>query len=212
MNLIISSILILFRTILFQQSDEGGPTNQQLPTDSSNSSMSISPALSEVGSPRATLSSKGNTTSTRALFNELTSFNIKKGIKKSASGNFGEGINKDSASISSGRRIRTSSHSSNTSSFSSSSKIGSRKELDRADMDLDWRSTSRLRCSSGSSEDSIKSKKSNDKLPSQVNRADRDLNWRNHDDIKSNSFTANPRGNWRNEHQRRPKKSESGKD
>ena len=79
-------------------------------------------------------------------------------------------------------------------------------------MDLDWRSTSRLRCSSGSSEDSIKSKKSSDKLPSQVNRADRDLNWRNHDDIKSNSFTANPRGNWRNEHQRRPKKSESGKD
>ena len=173
--------------------------------------MSISPAISEVGSPRATLSSKGNNTSTRAIFNELTSFNVKKGIKKSASGNFGEGINKDSASVSSGRRIRTSSHSSNTSSFSSSSKIGSRKELDRADMDLDWRSTSRLRCSSGSSEDSIKSRKSNDKLPSQVNRADRDLNWRNHDDIQSNSFVPGQRGSWRSETPRKQKSSELGK-
>ena len=173
--------------------------------------MSISPAISEVGSPRATLSSKSNNTSTRALFNELTSFNIKKGIMKSASGNFGQGINNDSGSNSTGaRRIRTSSHSSNTSSFSSSSKIGSRKELDRADLDLDWRSTSRLRCSSGSSEDSIKSKTSDDKLSNNVNRADRDLNWRNHDDIKSNSFIPSQRGNWRNGNQRRQRKSESG--
>merc|ERR1712223_330617 len=148
--------------------------------------------------------------STRALFNELTSFNIKKGIKKSVSGNFGQGINKESGSISSGRRIRTSSHSSSTSSFSSSSKVGSRKELDRADMDLDWRSTSRLRCSSGSSEESIKTKKRDDKLPNKVNRADRDLNWRNHDDIQSNSFIRSQRGNWRSENQRRQKMSESG--
>lgn len=203
--------LIISTRLLFQQSDLGGHADQQLQSDSSNSSMSISPATSEVGSPRGASGSKSNATSTRALFNELTSFNIKKGIKKSVSGNFGQGINKESVSISSGRRIRTSSHSSSTSSFSSSSKVGSRKELDRADMDLDWRSTSRLRCSSGSSEESIKTKKSDDKLPNKVNRADRDLNWRNHDDIQSNSFIRSQRGNWRSENQRRHKMSESGK-
>ena len=173
--------------------------------------MSISPAISEVGSPRAISSSKYKTTSTRALFNELASFDIKKGIKKSSSGNFVQGINKEIGSVGSGRRIRTSSHSSNTSSFSSNSKVGSRKELERADMDLDWRSASRLRCSSGSSEESTKSKKSDDKLANNMNRADRDLNWRNHDDIQSNSFIPGQRGSWRSENPRKQKNSELGK-
>ena len=173
--------------------------------------MSISPAISEVGSPRAISSSKNKTTSTRALFNELASYDIKKGIKKSSSAKFVQGINKETGSISNERRIRTSSHSSNTSSFSSSSKVGSRKELDRADMDLDWRSTSRLRCSSGSSEESIESKKSDGKLSINMNRADRDLNWRNHDDIQSNSFVPGQRGSWRSENPRKQKSSELGK-
>ena len=187
--------------------------DQQFPTDSSNSSMSISPAISEVGSPSAISGSKGTSNSTRALFGELTYLDVEKGIKKSSSGNL-VNCNNDVSSNGSVRRIRTSSHSSNTSSFSTGSKVGSRKELDRADMDLDWRSSSRLRCSSGSSEESNKSKKSDDRVPVRIHRADRDLNWRNHGDILSNtpnSFISSQRPNWRSKNTNQKKSSCLGK-
>lgn len=191
-----------------------GPADQPLPSDSSNSSMSISPAVSEVGSPSGISGSKGTSNSTRALFSELTYLDVEKGIKKSPSGNL-VNCNKEVSYNGSVRRIRTSSHSSNTSSFSTSSKVGSRKELDRADMDLDWRSSSRLRCSSGSSEESIKSKKSDDRVPVRIHRADRDLNWRNHDDILSNSpntFISSQRSNWRSKNAKQNKNSCRGKE
>ena len=152
--------------------------------------MSTSPAISEVGSPIAISSSKCAANSPRVLFNELTSLPIQKGIKKSASTNLSD-CSIEISPNRNGRRIRTSSHSSNTSSFSTSSKVGSRIELDRADMDLDWRSSPRLRCSSGSSEESIKSKKGDE----QPLRSDRDFNWRKHD--QPNSFSSSSQLNWR---------------
>ena len=189
-----------------------GAADQQLPTDSSNSSMSISPANSEVGTPSAISRSKGQSNSTRALFSELAYLDVEKGIKKSSSGNL-VNCNKDASSHGSIRRIRTSSHSSNTSSFSTGSKVGSRKELDRADMDLDWRSSSRLRCSSGSSEESTKSKKIDDRLPIRIHRADRDLNWRNHDDMSNSSklFLSSPASNWRSKNTKQKENSCLGK-
>ena len=158
--------------------------------------MSISPANSEVGSPTCMAINKCATSSTRVLFGELTSLDIEAGIRKSASINFGKCDKYCDSKTSTGRRVRTSSHCSNTSSFSVGSKNGSRKELDRADMDLDWRSSSRLRFSSGSSEEegSHSKKGSDDKLHSMLNRADRDMNWRNHD---SQSCGSSRIPNWR---------------
>ena len=71
-----------------------GPADQPLPSDSSNSSMSISPAISEVGSPSAISGSNGTRNSTRALFGELTYLDVEKGIKKSSSGNLVNGNKK----------------------------------------------------------------------------------------------------------------------
>lgn len=181
-----------------------GSANQQLQTDSSNSSMSISPATSEVGSPKAIASSKCSTSLSRSSLKGLP-FHLEKGIENPTSFSVGS-CSKVGEPNGCNRRTRTSSYNSNSSGFSVGSKVGSRKELDRADLDFDWRSSSRLRSNSGSSEES-KIKKSDDKAVVQVHRADQDLNWRDHDDPLSNSTAplSSQISNWSSKKARRNK-------
>ena len=165
--------------------------------------MSISPATSEVGSSTAIANSKSATNSPRNTFNGLSPFQLQKGIAKSTSGNVAN-CSKVGGLSSSNRRIRTSSYNSSTSSFSASSKVGSRKELDRADLDLDWRSASRLRSSSGSSEESNRTKKGDERAAYQLDRADLDHNWRNHADLLNSPTPSlsSQLSNWRSKEAR----------
>ena len=121
--------------------------------------MSVSPAASEVGSPTAIV---------HALKCAHKQTSPKSVLDAVTSNGIGKGI------ISKAKQSNTLKHS-------------KRIELDRADLDFDWRSSSRLSSGSVSGKDEAKAKKSDDKTNVEVYRADQDLNWRDHDDPRSNS-------------------------
>ena len=176
-----------------------GSVDQQLQTDDSpTSSMSVSPATSDVGSPTAMATNIKCVTDSSIVpsFDEIAS--QLKEDKISISGDLGHG-SKIGLANDSDKRLRRSSYSSNGSYRGLNAR--SRQELDRADLDLDWRSASRLRNSSGSSEENNKSVVYDDKMTLiKLHRADRDLNWRNHEDpplVSTTSSSPSEQDNWR---------------